>query len=87
MRVSVRRDLRREGGQPDERRTANDDSLAHRHVSGDLHLTRLAIPELDRAALEALAGHLDEHNRLSRIVDDGAIGHRDRLGGRGHEDA
>ena len=86
VRVPVRRDLRRQGGQPDEGRTADDDPLARRDVARDLHQTQLAITELDGASLETLAGHLDEDDRLSRIVDDGALGHRDRVGGRGHED-
>ena len=83
----MRRDLRRQRGQPDERRTADDDPLSDCDVTSDLHETRLAIAELDRPPFEALAGHLDEDDRLSRIVDDGTFGYRDCLGGRGHEDA
>ena len=65
----------------------NDDPFSQRDVARDLHQTRLAIAKLDRASFEAFAGHLNEDDRLSCIVDDGAVGHRDRLDGCGHEDA
>ena len=82
MRVSVCRDLRREGGQSNERGTSHDDPLALFDVAGDLDQTRLAISQGDGASLEALAGHLDEDDRLSRIVDDGTVGYGHRLCGR-----
>ena len=46
MRVPVRRDLRRQRRQSDERRPPHDDSLSWRDIAGNLHLARHLVPAI-----------------------------------------